>query len=605
MPSSTDFQNRTNPTNIIQTKRPGRKFHTPHIDIDLDRAYGRPWTEKADTDLRIYFQNVKGLTYSATGEDYNYYLSSIRPLQTDIVGMAETNTAWTHSHLTALFKARANQQFQSAKLSFSSPHSDTDPIPTNETYQSGGTLTMTTDAMVSMALGTDIQDPTGLGRWSGQTYRGKDNKLFSVITAYRVCTGSIATSSVGSAFSREYEHLRTSTNEKSPRPRKAILNDLQHLIETLQSQGHATLLMLDSNGSLADDVDLQDLLTQCDLHDLHATNAPPSTFIGSNTRRIDHILGCSSVLQCMTGSGSLSYLEGPQSDHRGIFVDLDQLALLGHQPQANLMATAPSRILKSGNPELVELYQEAMHKYYQDHDMISRIEEIKDKADTMTKTELRIALEKWDSDQGRAMHFAEASLAKPRKPYAWSPALRDAGLIYRYWRLRLREHQKHEDYAQTFDRMEQLIQQHDPSFQLPQRTTAFTEEELKAHLNTATTSLKECQKDSVEARFRSYLDLLAGYENDKDPTTKADSARKAKIVKNTVRSERSRAMYQNIRQVTKPQTKSSLRTVMVPRHRNNPALPDDFQDLLATTDAEDIVWDTLLDKESIEHNLLK
>ena len=164
MTTSTAYHNRTNPTNTIHTKRPGRKFHTPHIDIDLDRAYGRPWTEKADTDLRIYFQNVKGLTYSATGEDYNYYLSSLMPLQSDIVGMAETNTAWTHPHLKALFKARANQQFQSAKISFSSPNSDIDPILTNETYQSGGTLTMTINEMVSMALGTEIQDPTGLGR---------------------------------------------------------------------------------------------------------------------------------------------------------------------------------------------------------------------------------------------------------------------------------------------------------------------------------------------------------------------------------------------------------------------------------------------------------
>ena len=139
------------------------------------------------------------------------------------------------------------------------------------------------------------------------------------------------------------------------------------------------------------------------------------------------------------------------------------------------------------------------------------------------------------------MQYAEACLAKSRKPYAWSPALRDAGLIWRYWRLRLGEKQKHKDYDQTFNLMEQLIQQHDPFFcLLPLRKQSFTEEELKAHLkNTAKTSLKECQKDLVDVRFRHYLDLLAGYENDKDPNTKEESERKAKIVQNTVRSEHS------------------------------------------------------------------
>ena len=205
--------------------------------------------------------------------------------------MAETNTAWTHPHLRTLFTARACQHLHTAKTSFSSPNNEVDPMPQNETsYQSGGTITLATNSMVSMALGEDIQDPSGLGRWSGQMLRGKDNKIFSTINAYRVCTGSISTSSVGSAFSRECEHLRSTTNTKSPRPRKAILTELQRLIENLQSKGHAILLMLDSNEMLSEDGDLQELLAQCDLHDLHATNASPSTFIGAADRRIDHML---------------------------------------------------------------------------------------------------------------------------------------------------------------------------------------------------------------------------------------------------------------------------------------------------------------------------
>ena len=97
-----------------------------------------------------------------------------------------------------------------AKPSFSFPFSEIDPIPEGKTYQSRGTITfLSTRDLVPMVFGTDIINPSGLGRWGGQTFRGKDNHFLSIITGYRVCTGSIASSSIGSTFSREYEHHRS------------------------------------------------------------------------------------------------------------------------------------------------------------------------------------------------------------------------------------------------------------------------------------------------------------------------------------------------------------------------------------------------------------
>ena len=300
----------------------------------------------------------------------------------------------------------------------------------------------------------------------------------------------------------------------------------------------------------------------------------------------------------------MSYLEGPQSDHRGIFVGIDQQALLGHLPSSNPLQSATSRILKSGNPELVELYQTVMHKYYKDHDMISRIADLQDNAASMSKSDFRHALEKWDADQGRAMKYAETSLTKPPKPYKWSPTLRDAGITYLYWRLRLRELQQLENYQSTFDRMEQLIQQHDNTYHLPHRTTNLSIPEVKHHLNLAKTELKKHQLYSVDLRFRSYLDLLAGYAGNTDPATIEDSKRKTKIVRNTIRSERNRAMHRNIRQVVTPIIQGSLNKILAPWHRDSQEFPTDFQSFLAQTDADNIIWDAQLDKESIERSLL-
>ncbi|KAI2512438.1 hypothetical protein MHU86_1891 [Fragilaria crotonensis] len=79
----------------------------------------------------------------------------------------------------------------------------------------------------------------------------------------------------------------------------------------------------------------------------------------------------------------------------------------------------------------------------------------------------------------------------------------------------------------------------------------------------------------------------------------------ARIVRTTIRSEQCRTMFQNLRKVVKPTERSSLDKLLLPRHKDTPTYPSDFQSFLLTTDPEDIIWDTVLDKETIEHNLLR
>jgi hypothetical protein len=584
--------------------RPGRNPLRSDHSIDLTTSYGTSHHLRNDNDIRIFFQNTKGLTYSSTGEDYDYYLSCTKSIGANIIGMAETNTAWQHHHLRQLFTARTHQHFQIAKTSFSSPSIEIDPIPEKETFQSGGTITLSTRDLVPMAFGNDIKDDTGLGRWSGQTFRGKDSKILSVITGYRVCTGSIASSSIGSAFSREYEYHRSQA-KLSPRPRKQFLTDLSELIQSLQTKGHAIILMMDSNGQVEDDHDIQNFLATCDLHDLHSSDPAPSTFIGHESRRIDHIFGCSITTQAMQTSGSLSYLEGPQSDHRGLFVDLDTEKILGQKLSHSPIAVSTLRPLKSGNPETVEAYHSEMLKYYDDHKMIQRIENLFQNYNNLSRSQIKRRLEEWDQDQGRAMRHAEATISKPSKPYEWSPKFRNSGILYRYWKLRLREVQHSENYSGTFDKMEQLIRQHTPSFDLPSRSAISSLEDIKSSLKVAETNMRKCQKDSIDLRFRSYIDLLATYENDTNPNTKSESKRKAKIVRNTLKSERNRAMYRNIRTVVKPSPHGGLSKLLLPRHRDSHIYPENFQELLNNTEETDIIWDTVLDKDTINSNLLK
>ena len=151
---------------------------------------------------------------------------------------------------------------------------------------------------------------------------------------------------------------------------------------------------MDSNGQISDDSGIQRFMSECDLDDLHSETPAPSTYIGSTKRRIDHMMGCSTVKQSMTSSGSLSYIEGPQSDHRGLFVDLNPLKIFRAKIAPLAMVAHNARLLKSGNPESVTMYQESMQKYYSDHNMANRLEEIYEKRHTLSATKLRSLLEK-------------------------------------------------------------------------------------------------------------------------------------------------------------------------------------------------------------------
>jgi hypothetical protein len=91
--------------------------------------------------------------------------------------------------------------------------------------------------------------------------------------------------------------------------------------------------------------------------------------------------------------------------------------------------------LKSGNPESVEAYNKAVLHHYQEHKMEQRIKKLYIARNTLSTATIKRQLKKWDADQGRAMKYAEDILARPKKPYQWSPKLRNAGLLYRYWHL--------------------------------------------------------------------------------------------------------------------------------------------------------------------------
>jgi hypothetical protein len=325
--------------------------------------------------LRVFFQNIKGLSSSSGSEDYRYYFNCLQSLHVDVAGLAETNTCWSHPHLLRDdFVSVARQYYRQNKVVFGSPRANCDPIPLNESFQAGGTVTFLHGTLVSRLSGPEVQDPSGLGRWSGVTLAGRNNQHLTILTGYRVCSNSIRNASLGSAFAREYHHFADDTCQ-TVNPRRLFLRDIKKQIHDLQQLG-------DANATEKSDPAFFDSISECSFTDLHSSDPAPSTYIGAESRRIDFILGCPTVSQQMTRSGTLAYDAGPQSDHRSLYVDLD-LALL--QVSSDAIQPSVSRALHTGNPELVEEYNTSLLQYYSTHNMVDRIDKLYDNFKSMSR----------------------------------------------------------------------------------------------------------------------------------------------------------------------------------------------------------------------------
>ena len=361
--------------------------------------------------------------------------------------------------------------------------------------------------------------------------------------------------------------------------------------------------MLDANEVLEPGSKFDDFVQSLEIHDLQEADPANSTFIGTDNRRIDYMLGCTEVLRDTMLQVILSYHQGPMSDHRALFADINTTLLLGEN-SVNRVAPSKARLLQSGNPESVDQYHRDMHKYYESHKMVERIRDLHKNHARLPIHKVRALLNKWDTDQGRSMIAAETALRSPPQPYQWSDKLRTAGLLRRYWRLRLRECHHSTSYKETFDRIEAQTQVKDPTFELPLRTELLSVTDIRKHLNAATKNLNKRQREAAGLRTQCYYDLLATYESDTDPDTQKESARKAKIVRSTLQGEDCRAYFRQIGNEVKPNHYGGLKKILAPRHIESSNIPDDIHKLLSETDPKDLVWEHVTDSEEMEKFLL-
>jgi len=95
----------------------------------------------------------------------------------------------------------------------------------------GDTAIVCTDGSWGSKIIKRGQDPTGLGRWSYITIKGKDNIKLTIICGYRCCKGQkIENVGTTTAYFQQYGFLRQK-GVKNSNPQGQFLKDFQSLVQ--------------------------------------------------------------------------------------------------------------------------------------------------------------------------------------------------------------------------------------------------------------------------------------------------------------------------------------------------------------------------------------
>jgi hypothetical protein len=185
---------------------------------------------------------------------------------------------------------------------------------------------------------------------------------------------------------------------------------------------------------MGDEADgLQRLTAKLGLTDIHgnqlgAQNAPATYTRGSH--QIDYGLVSTSIMPYIIRCGFGAFHDGPVTDHRWGYIDLD---LAGYfRGGVTAIENLAGRALKSKSPKEVAKYRELLHRHLCRQNIFKRLERLEE-----------IAIENWTQDNeaelneiynqiSEGMINAENKACRNRQ-LPWSPALKAAQTDVEYW----------------------------------------------------------------------------------------------------------------------------------------------------------------------------
>jgi hypothetical protein len=377
-------------------------------------------------------------TKANSWNELNTFSRQLHDLQIDICGVTETNLKWNNS------RSQQAKNILQKHSTISSIHTSSNREECLSSYQPGGTTTAIRNKLVGRITST-IQDPTTLGRWSGYKLTTNFGHQLNIITVYQ----STKSEGIHTSYQQQAHYFRNK-GTKNPDLRKILLTDLAQIIVEWKSRKEETIILIDANdGILQKNSLLPNFLSITNLVSLipNPSHHPATHSRGSQC--IDYIFGCPRLLEHIQAAGISAFFEPPwpNTDHRGLFVDIDETGLFG----ATIETIPPPirRIITSKSKKLILKLVEANRATKTIDSLLSDITTLKE-CSTWTHVE-HDALEQIDKKFTGVLLQAETSCAIPID-FPWSPTLHQASLVYQYWTT------KYHGKRNNIDTSEQLAQ---------------------------------------------------------------------------------------------------------------------------------------------------
>ena len=374
-------------------------------------AWGDNLVDKSEGTLRIYGQNVNGMSLDRRGGQFDSLCRVIKEVQADVTCGQEHQLDSTQHQVKSIIFQTCRQHWQRSRVLFG-----TSSVPFSCMRKPGGTFI----ASVGNVTGRiKNQKSDELGRWVSQTFQGASGRRIStLVSAYQVVSDVVSPGTVTAAA--QQKSLLIQRNDSIQAPRKAFRRDLTAYLQQCKNAGDELILLGDFNEVMGDDPEgMTAVAHKLELFDMMSSRhsqTPPVTY-SRGRRCLDYGLATILVIQAITRCGYEAFHSRHPSDHRAYYFDIDINRLFGTQLQ-QLSKYAP-RTLHSTNTRQVTEYIRKKFKALQDCNAFERSVQL------LTAGDRHAFAECLDSDVSRISLSAEQSLTRFNSP-AWSIALSSA-----------------------------------------------------------------------------------------------------------------------------------------------------------------------------------
>ena len=332
-----------------------------------NQTWGDELLPKGQGMFRVYASNVNGFTLDRRGGQLAQYCTVLQEVQADVACGQEHNLDSIQSPVRSILFETVRQYWQRSRISFSNT-----PTAFRNLYKPGGTF-MISAGNATGRVRTTHHDKWG--RWTSQTFQGREGITVTIISAYQVVTDTPG-KGLTTAASQQQSFL-IQAQDTITSPRVAFRRDIRAYIQQCRREGQEILLMGDFNEHIGINPDgMQKLVDELGLINImtayHRTCLP--TTYARGHRCLDYAYATPHVVNSVERAGYESFNCRYPTDHRSYFVDFSTEQLFG--VQLHPLAKYEPRMLKSNNIYQVTEYIKTKYKYLEAHNVFRRIQEL-------------------------------------------------------------------------------------------------------------------------------------------------------------------------------------------------------------------------------------